>query len=258
MIIGADKVEEYIKIVDAKHMRIYQGNNRRTPVYAYEMAGGNPACINAFRQWAAINNSTQCVEYYITLYPKGKPTGVKETPEGETAGNVKDTLISQFYLVAPAGFQAPGQTQSPAVMGAYPGSYPGETMEAMIKRIRDDIEKEYEIEDLEEENAALKQEQTAFYANLNKIMGLAGPVLEALGGKPATGIPTARALGEVSDTIPAGAVRKLDTDTPRLNKALQILREKDPDIVKHLEQLAQIAIDKPATFNQLITMLGAM
>lgn len=254
MIIGSEKVVEYIKLTDCKHFRVYQGNNRRTPIYFYEGPGGNAACVTAFQSWAGLNNSTtQSVEYYITIYPKGKPTAVKETPEGEPAGNVKDTLIAQFYLIAPAGFAMPMQQP----IGAIGSPVAAESREALIKQIREEIEREYELEDLEAENEELKQQQTAFYQNLNKIMGLISPALGGFIPGQNQNIPRTAALGNVQD-MPEGATRVLDTERIRINNVIKTLKEKDPQIVSHLEKLADIATNKPVMFSQLLTMLDGM
>lgn len=255
MIIGSDKVVDYIKLTDAKHIRIYQGNNKRIPVYAYEGPGGNIACINAFQSWAALNGTTQAVEYYITLYPKGKPTGAARNEEiGETGGTQKDTLVSQFYLVSPAGYQAIPPAANMQQVG-YIGAYPGQTNEQIIAKIREDIEKEYELEDMQEEIDTLKASQTAFYQNLNKITELIAPALMGFIPKAPAAVPRAPYLAG-TDTAEPVRTKILDQDAQRISRVISRLRAADPQIIAHLEKLADIAETRPETFNGLINMLG--
>jgi hypothetical protein len=257
MLIGQEKVIEYIKLTGARHFRIYQGNNKKTPVFTYQEAGGPTAAQNYFSQWAALNNSPQAVEYYMTLYPKGMPkTNLSAEEEG---GSVRDTLCTYFYLVNPDPFSRPGQAppsqygqQFPApVMGAAPT---GETREQMAARMRAEIEQEYELDEMQEEIDTLKASQVEFMGTVNKFMGYLGPVIQGfLQGSAPAPIPRATHLaGEPTVEAP----RVVDTENfVRVNAALKTLRKNDPNITAHLEKLAIISEAKPAIFAQFLYML---
>src|SRR5580658_6224128 len=121
MLIGKDSVLQYIDLTKCKAFRIYRGGaggNRRTPVYYYEEAGGTEVCKTQFSQWADLNNYANPIEYSITIYPKGKPTGTARDLEGEEGGNARDSINSPFYLVAPNGMaiQPANNTMVPAMM----------------------------------------------------------------------------------------------------------------------------------------------
>lgn len=73
-------------------------------------------------------------------------------------------------------------------------------------------------------------------------------------GRMILGLPVQNAPAVIGG-IPAAAEMNKEDQLQRLGNAIDILEKNDPKIVEHLEKLAKIATDQPATFNMLISML---
>ena len=264
MLIGKQSVLDYINLTKAKHFRVYRGGpggNRRVPTFFYEEAGGTEVCKTQFSAWADINSYSNPIEYSITVYPKGKPTGSARDEANEEGGTSRDTLNESFYLVPPNGQIIPSpNAMAPQALGAASMK----THEEMVKQIREEIEKEYEMEDLYEEIDEIKASQSKFYNELSKIVGLLSPALSGLIGDGmaamGTAIPQQNQPFRTTTNVPPRAqhLAGIDpdpTEVLRLNGAVKRLRANDPLIADHLEKLAEISETKPATFKQLLMML---
>lgn len=258
MIVGTDKVLEYLVLTKCKHFRIYRGSNGKTPVFFYEEAGGTEVCKSQFNQWADLNNYSQPIEYAMVIYPKGKPTGRATDDSDDSAGSSRDTIRVPFYLVSPTGAM-PMQNQLPAVIPGMMGT--AETQEEMAKRIREEIESEIEYDDLYEEVQEMKNSQAQTMAGISKIIGYITPMLDGLFGGDAAAAP---ALGHTQQAPPRAAhlagtpdtETRVNPEVMRLTRAINTLKEKDPDIVVHLEKLAHMSQNNPVMFTSLISMLN--
>lgn len=250
MLVGEEAVLNYMSLTKCKAFRVYRGSAsaRSVPVFYYEDAGGVEVCRSQFTQWAKLMSGyTQPIEYLLTVYPKGKPSGREIMDDSE--GTPRDTIKMPFYLVSPAGaVMQPGQM--PVMPQAMMGS--AESPEDMYKRIRKEIESEYELEDLQEQIDEMKDSQSQFQNNLNRILGFAEPILAKFMGTPAAAQTT-----QIPRATHLAGVEAVNTDVARLNKAIARLRVHDPDITEHLEKLAYVSEVMPETYDQLVTMLNA-
>jgi len=83
---------------------------------------------------------------------------------------------------------------------------------------------------------------------LGAVRGLLSPVAPAAMPAVVGSVTTNQATNQTSNTMDSNKIE-------RLGAAIDILEKKDPLLVDHLEKLAEIAKNKPAVFQMLLTML---
>lgn len=244
MLLGKDAVLEWFDLSESREFTIYAGSNsaKNNPLFKYEGEGGIEAAKHIFSKWADLQSSyPNSVEYVIHGYPKGRPKTRNKALE-ETS-SPRSNLYEKFYLKSPYENN----------MSIEPVNSIGNIGEIKAQ-IKAELERETQIEELEEElifleeeNERLQSEQNKFYHKLNGIIEMVTPVLlQKMTGTKATSLA---GTNEVMDINP---------ETLQLKNIIDRLKKSDPEIIFHLDKLAKISETKPSMFSQLIIMLNGI
>jgi hypothetical protein len=247
MLLGKDAILKWFDLTGSREFTIYAGSNsaKNNPLFKYEGEGGVEAAKHKFSEWADLCSSyPNSVEYVIHGYPKGRPKTRNKALE-ETS-SPRDIIQDKFYL------KSPYETNSPIAPVNNIGAIGN--IDDIKAQIKAELERETQIEELEEElsfleeeNERLQSEQNKFYHKLNGIIEMVTPVLmQKMTGTKATSLA---GINEVIDINP---------ETLQLKNIIDRLKKSDPEIIFHLDKLAKISETKPAMFSQLIIMLNGI
>jgi hypothetical protein len=140
--------------------------------------------------------------------------------------------------------------------GMVGGSYINNSLQQRIEGL------EKKLEDSNGEEDDLKSIIMGWLEKPEKLATVIGAVKNLLSKGAAVVEPAAavNAIGSIPTTQQQSESTILENEATldRLSKVLDRLEKKDKDILKHLEKLADIADQKPDTFNFLISNLGGL
>ena len=249
-IIGLENILKYIEATKLSKFQVFRAgaNNKYTPVFECLSSDSNPNAVNEFRKWAeVVNNNTP---YTVVLFDfcevidngDGKQTLKK-------GGTRMNKMESTFIINTGAGTYQANQT-TPQTTNF------GGDLATLRSDIINEISKKHEesailneiklltkkVQELEEEEDEEEEQEAGMIAGLKpdqiqQLMGLIGMF------KQPASPPVINGVDEVKDNI---------------NKAIKILYKHDKNLDTDLLKLADLAENKPDTFNFLLSSLRTM
>ena len=254
-IIGLEQVLAYIRSTNKSKFTILRAgqNGSNIPVFECFDNSTTENAMRAFEQWAKVMNNNNV--YKIVLFDLLDDDEGTQKKTRAKAGKME----AFFALTDPStsfgkGSNADAPTQTLAeirkqVAAEMEAEKREDTLLAQIKELTLKVEAmqaldEEEEEEEEEEDllGALKDPKT--------MMGLSQLFTMLRGGQP----PVVNGTTEPAGT-PADQAKAQSEKTQRLNSAVKRLFAVDKNLIEDLELLANLAEQKPETFNQMIGML---
>ena len=218
--IGIENVSKYIEQIAPGSFKIYTDVSK-TPIYQ----SSTKDLVSEFIEFSShMQNAPDGSIYKIALY---KPNGGKSTA---------DRLISEtYYAYHKDPTEADTQpVQSVGGMGSMSEMF--SLMSSMMNFVQP-------FASQKAENELLRQELDNVPDESNSMQGLISSVLPLLIPNPGMGV---------------AGVEAVETQSPTLTKALEILIKNDDDLANDLMKLATLSEDNPALFNTLIGQLRAL
>jgi len=139
------------------------------------------------------------------------------------------------------------------------GGYQSQQLSAKVTELEKKL-KDYEESDTEEREDTLNDVIMGYLDNPVKLQQIAGALNTIFRG--ARGEPVQMAGKQIAASSPppgtADKAQDVDAEAEKLASILDRLQSRDPDILQHLEKLAEIAEKKPKTFNFLLSNLDGL
>ena len=230
--VGAANIVEWMKLVDAKSIRVFNAKDKKNPVCTAH--GGLDNCISKFNKWAALEDPYSVpVQYYLRAWEKGLPKGKDELEDGEENGMARGMRVLDFALFSPYGANAAPSNQSTQNV----------TELIAAERARWDREREREdkLQEMEDRIEEL-QNGNGQSAMIGAVLKGVEPILPQIIGHIAGVLMEKFGLGMPNVPALAGVETANDiNESVRVKNVINKLYQHDDKLVLHLEKLLLIA-----------------
>lgn len=245
--VGAANIVEWMKLVDAKSIRVFNAKDKKNPVCTAH--GGLDNCIAKFNKWAALEDPYGVpVQYYLRAWEKGLPKGKEELEDGEDNGTARGMRVLDFALFSPYGDNAaPGNQRTQNVT---------ELIAAERARWHREREQEDRLLEMQDRIDELENGGGGNSAMIGAVMKGVEPVLPTIIAHIAGILMEKLGLGMPNVPALAGVETANNTDeSVRVKNVINKLYHHDDKLVLHLEKLLLIAETEPVKWQMLKQML---